>query len=317
MTFLSLRRALLPLALVLLAGCGAQSSQKTSNGPTAVPTPSPANVPTAVVSGGPVAATVNGAAIPMSTYRLTLKFDQQVYAGGPGMTKKVIASQAMDQVIVNELVRQYAAAHHIPISSSDVNKEIQTEEARAGGTAKFQGQLHRVGITLAEYKALVKPELLTHKVADRLFPVPPQTVRTAHVEHILIATRPTGKPARTDAQARSLAEDILHRVRQGANFAQLAHQYSDDPGSAQQGGDLGNISQGQTVPPFDKAAFSAPLHVPMLVHSTYGYHILEVLSRGTSTQPSQTGVQQQRQKFSLWARQQMQKAKIKRIAKVA
>jgi peptidyl-prolyl cis-trans isomerase SurA len=253
----------------------------------------------------------------MSTYRLTFNFDQQIYAGGPGSTKKAIASQAMDQVIVNELVRQYAAAHHISVSSSDLDKEIASEQKRAGGAAKFEGQLARVHVTLDQYKALVRPELLTRAVADRLFPVPMTKVRVAHVWHILISTHPSGKKARTDTQARSLAEDILHRVRQGADFASLARQYSDDPGSAQQGGNLGSISQGQTVPQFDKASFNAPLHVPVLVHSSYGYHIVEVISRGQSTQPSQAGVQQQRQKFTAWAGQQMKKAKIKRIATVS
>jgi parvulin-like peptidyl-prolyl isomerase len=324
-TFLAPRFLVFPLALLLLAGCGTQASSSATSTSTSSPTSAPATAgpaspgttqPTAVVSGGSTAAVVNGHSIPMETYRLVLRLDQLQYAGQPGATVKVAARQAMDQIIVDEIVREYATVHHITVSPSDVNKEIQAETAHAGGQAKYQQELKQAGLTLDQYKKLLQPNMLTRKVANALFPIQMKQVQAAHVWHILISLHPQNKRARTDKQAKALATNILHQVQQGADFAGLARQYSDDPGSAQQGGDLGNVTQGQTVPPFDKAVFSLPLHHPALVHSQYGYHVVEVLSRGTTQQPSQTAQQQQQQKFGQWAQQQMKKAKIKRIAKV-
>ena len=83
------------------------------------------------------------------------------------------------------------------------------------------------------------------------FEVKPQV----KVRHILI-TVPPGADAKTDAAAKSKAEDLLKQIRGGANFADLAGKYSDDPGSKTQGGELGWLDPGKTVPEFDKAAFS-------------------------------------------------------------
>ena len=58
--------------------------------------------------------------------------------------------------------------------------------------------------------------------------------------------------------ARNKADDVLKQLKAGGDFAQLAEKYSDDPGSAKQGGELGWIGRGRTVPEFEKAAFSAP-----------------------------------------------------------
>jgi peptidyl-prolyl cis-trans isomerase D len=77
--------------------------------------------------------------------------------------------------------------------------------------------------------------------------------------------------------ARAKAEDVLKQVKSGGNFADLAKKYSDDPGSAKQGGSLGWIGKGRTVPEFEKAAFSlAKGGTSDLVQSSYGFHIIHV-----------------------------------------
>ncbi|QHN03098.1 peptidylprolyl isomerase [Granulicella sp. WH15] len=101
----------------------------------------------------------------------------------------------------------------------------------------------------------------------------------AKVRHILIAV-PQGADAKTDAAAKAKAEDILKQIKAGGDFAKLAQANSDDPGSKGTGGELGMLSPGQTVPEFDKAAFSLqPGQTSDLIKTKFGYHILQVEER--------------------------------------
>ncbi|HZQ91161.1 MAG TPA: peptidylprolyl isomerase [Terriglobales bacterium] len=107
---------------------------------------------------------------------------------------------------------------------------------------------------------------------------------SAKVSHILIKTPPPGPDgkvdAKGDAEARQKAEDILKKLRSGANFAEMAKKESQDPGSAKNGGSLGTIERGRTVPEFEQASFSQPVgKIGDLVKSTYGYHIIRVDER--------------------------------------
>jgi peptidyl-prolyl cis-trans isomerase D len=101
------------------------------------------------------------------------------------------------------------------------------------------------------------------------------------VSHILIKTPSQGADGKGDdkavEEARKKADDVLKQLKAGAKFEDLAKKYSDDPGSGKQGGDLGWIGRGRTVPEFEKAAFSLPLgQLSDPVKSSYGFHIMRV-----------------------------------------
>jgi peptidyl-prolyl cis-trans isomerase D len=96
-----------------------------------------------------------------------------------------------------------------------------------------------------------------------------------HVLHILIKT--TGKPDKELPALRKRMDDLLKQVKSGADFAALARKNSEDTGSAVKGGDIGWITRGQTVPEFEKAAFSLkPGQTSDIITTTYGFHILRV-----------------------------------------
>ncbi len=99
-----------------------------------------------------------------------------------------------------------------------------------------------------------------------------RTPERVQARHILIKS-----DASDDAAKKAKAEGILKQIQAGGDFAKLAKDNSDDPGSASKGGELGFIVKGQTVPEFEKAAFSLqPGQTSGLVKTTYGYHIIQV-----------------------------------------
>jgi peptidyl-prolyl cis-trans isomerase D len=103
-----------------------------------------------------------------------------------------------------------------------------------------------------------------------------RTPERVKVRHILLKTE--GKPASEEPKIKAKAEDLLKQIRGGADFAALAKKFSEDTGSAAVGGAMPDwVTHGQTVPEFDKAAFSLkPGQTSDLVRTQYGYHIVQV-----------------------------------------
>jgi foldase protein PrsA len=336
------RLAWLPLALLVLvvAGCGTQPSAAqtspsataagtTATAPAAGTTATAQPLATPVVSSGSVAAVVNGTSVPMSKFHAlaniaTSQAVQQSQKADP----KAITDEVMNQIVSDELVREYAQKHGISVPASAVNAQVNSNLKGLGSKQALDAKLAQLGINENDYRQLIASFLLGAKVENKISPLktitPKKTTQeVATVRHILIATKPQGKPARTDAQAKALAQQVFAKLQHGASFASLVTKYSDDPGSVPNGGVYKNITQGEMVAQFNQAAFHDPLHHPRIVKTVYGYHIIEVLSRGKKLIPSMTPQQAQQQAqqpqaqvFDAWITKQQKAATIKKIAKV-
>jgi peptidyl-prolyl cis-trans isomerase D len=90
-----------------------------------------------------------------------------------------------------------------------------------------------------------------------------------NVRHILVKT--TEVPKDQIATQEAKANDLLKQIRGGADFAAIARQHSDDPGSKEKGGELGWVTRGQMVPPFEQAAFTLkPKEISNIVKTDFG-----------------------------------------------
>jgi peptidyl-prolyl cis-trans isomerase D len=107
-----------------------------------------------------------------------------------------------------------------------------------------------------------------------------KTKDSAHILHILVKVDPSAAPD-VDAAASAKAQSIVQQLRAGADFGAVARVNSGDPSSAGNGGDMGFVERGVTVPAFDQAAFSIPLNQVSdpIRTKEFGYHIIKVLER--------------------------------------
>jgi parvulin-like peptidyl-prolyl isomerase len=118
------------------------------------------------------------------------------------------------------------------------------------------------------------------------------------------------------------AEDVKQQLENGGDFAKLAKENSQDPGSAENGGDLGCLGKGETVPEFEKAAFGAEQgEIVGPVETEFGYHILKV----TDVKPEQTrsiqevesqirsqlAAEKQTEEFNKWIEEQKKERNVK------
>ena len=114
----------------------------------------------------------------------------------------------------------------------------------------------------------------------------PEQVRASH---ILLKTE-----GKDDAAVKAKAEDILKQAKGGADFGELAKKYSEDEGSAKNGGDLDYFTRGKMVPEFDEVAFTLqPGQVSDLVKSQFGYHIIKVTDKKAGTRRTLADMRQQ------------------------
>ncbi|GBC84862.1 Peptidyl-prolyl cis-trans isomerase D [bacterium HR11] len=96
-----------------------------------------------------------------------------------------------------------------------------------------------------------------------------------HARHVLVSTQ-----KRSEDEARQRAETVRARLKAGEDFAKVAREYSDDPGTREKGGDLGWFERGRMVPEFEQAAFSLAVgQVSEPIRTAYGFHIIQVLEK--------------------------------------
>lgn len=108
-----------------------------------------------------------------------------------------------------------------------------------------------------------------------------------NVRHILIMS-PQESDATAAEAAKTKMEGLLAQIKQGADFAELAKTHSEDPGSADRGGELGFFQRGDMVPEFEAAAFALTKEGDLseIVKTSYGYHLLQLVAVEAAKTPS-------------------------------
>jgi peptidyl-prolyl cis-trans isomerase D len=131
----------------------------------------------------------------------------------------------------------------------------------------------------------------------------PEQVRASH---ILLKTE-----GKDDAAVKAKAEDILKQARAGADFGELAKKYSEDEGSAKNGGDLDYFGRGKMVPEFETVAFTLqPGQISDLVKSPFGYHIIKVTDKKAGTRRTLADMRQQLTDQLAYERAQQQASEL-------
>ncbi|MDP9491904.1 MAG: peptidylprolyl isomerase [Actinomycetota bacterium] len=204
-----------------------------------------------------------------------------------------LQNQGLDYLIRRAEFEQKADEMDVEVTDKQVDERLDQlkKQFYGGDDKKFKSSLKKLLLTEEQVKRDVRAQLLEEqlykkvtediKVTDEEIQkfydknkAQYQQAATREVRHILVKKKPK-------------ADALFTQLKGGADFAKLAKKNSEDPGSKSQGGKL-TVSKGQTVPPFDKAAFSldkGELSKP--IKTQYGWHIIEPLSevKKASTTP--------------------------------
>ena len=216
---------------------------------------------------------------------LPLQFRDQVYRA------------VLDRLVSFRLLLQESETLSISVDDTAVDARIEAIRSDFPSSDAFETQLSSWETTLDTLREETRRDLLVERVLEsEVLPsidVDVETTRAfydQHAEqftegggvrarHILIAISPDAS-AREKAEARERADSLRREADGGADFADLARTHSEDPGSAANGGDLGVVVRGQTVPDFEAALFALePGSVSELVETSFGYHVIQMVER--------------------------------------
>lgn len=207
----------------------------------------------------------------------------------------------LQEMIFQKLLAEQADRDSLYVTDEEVDANMDLRLRRFIEQAGSQERLEQMmGKTVYQMKDesrdAIRETLLAEKIKGSLFQnvkITPVEVRRyfdkipadslplfpASVEVGQIVMDPPVSPE-MDAYARQRIEEIRNDIKNGKSFESQAAAYSADPGSRDQGGDLGWVQKGQMVPEFEKAAFRLQVgEISNIVKTEYGYHVIQNIAR--------------------------------------
>lgn len=207
-----------------------------------------------------------------------------------------VERQVLDRLIQLQVLLSKATDADKAKGKETGQKRFEDIKKRAPSEESFNRQLKAAGLTPEALQKRIIEEATAEAALERELKISvsdedakkfyddnpakfeqPEMVRASH---ILIGTRDAASGAEMSEDAKKekkkLAEEVLKKARDGADFAKLAKEYSDDPGSKDKGGEY-TFPRGQMVPEFEAAAFSMKTNqISDIVTTQFGYHIIKL-----------------------------------------
>jgi parvulin-like peptidyl-prolyl isomerase len=263
------KRAAALLAALALAGCGDDAKQV------------PADA-VAVVDGEEIARSDYDAVLAQAKKSYTTQKRPFPAAGSPEL--QTLKTQIVQTLVQQEQFEQQAEELDIAVTEQQVDARLaQIQKQYFGGDEKaYEKQLAEQGLTNAQVRKELRGQLISEQVFKQVtddVKVTDAQIEEYYGKNEAQYSRPQSRDVRHIlVKTKQQADELHEQLVGGADFAALARKHSEDPGSKANGGEL-TISRGQTVAPFDEAAFELKqdeLSEP--VKTDFGFHIIQARS---------------------------------------
>jgi parvulin-like peptidyl-prolyl isomerase len=215
-------------------------------------------------------------------------------------------------VAYSKILKNVADEEGIAVTEAHIDSILEIQYQRAGGEEKYLNFLFANGATIETLRRDIRTSEIERMYFEKRRmernPLRQSEIDSAMngdryvtVRHILLMFRATTDSAKQ--VIRKKMEGILEKAKAGEDFAKLAREYSEDPGSKNNGGLL-EAEKGQLVPSFEKVAFSIPIgEISDIVETQYGYHILKVVERKKEDRPREQVINYLKEKRKRLSRQ--------------
>ena len=261
------------LASIGLAGCGGDEDV-------------PADA-VAVVDGQEIAKSDYDALIAQA--KKSYKNQKREFPAAGSQEFQTLRNQAVQFLVQREQFEQKAEDLDVEVTDKQVDARLEQIKKQyfGGDQKKFEKQLKEQGITEKQVRNDIRAQLVSEKIFAKVAgdaKVTDEEIAAYYAKNKTQYSQPESRDVRHIlVKTKKQADDLYTQLQNGANFAALAKQFSEDTGSKAKGGKL-TISKGQTVAPFDQTAFLLKENdISKPVKTEFGYHIIQPL---TDTKPA-------------------------------
>jgi parvulin-like peptidyl-prolyl isomerase len=270
---------LAPLGALAFAGCGGDSGGVPSNA-------------VAVVESCDASVTKNDFNQVLDQAKTNYEKNKQKFPGPGTQEYRAVQDQIVNYLVLREGYICEGKDMGIEVTDEEIDKRLDelVQQYYKGDKKKFEEALKEQGVSEPQLRRELTMQIYQKKIFDQVtgdVKVTDEEIREYYTKNKSQYETPATRTVRHIlVKKKALASTIEQQLRSGASFEQLVKQYSQDPGSKKTGGKLTDLAQGQTVPPFDKVAFSIKTNaISEPVKTQFGFHIIQAL---TAVKPADT-----------------------------
>ncbi|MBN2898927.1 MAG: peptidylprolyl isomerase [Clostridia bacterium] len=231
-------------------------------------------------------AVVNGKTIPISDYTNSFALVEKSYNDLYGdsiwtqdingrTVKQIIKDEIVNTLVIEELIKSFVEETGFVVDEEKVTQTYQDFQDAIAEEAELKTFYADHNLD----EVFFKEEIRTQMIAEEFRRLVTEDVRAdeTKLEELYNTYSIQVNASHILVEDEATANDVLEKINAGGDFAELAAEYSKDPGSAANGGNLGYFPRGVMVPEFEDIAFSLGVgEVSGIVESQFGYHIIEV-----------------------------------------
>lgn len=295
------------VAAVVVAGFALRAADEKPAAPATPAAPALPVLPALkIIAPTSVVAVVNGVELRQSEVnerldKVMTMLGKRIPAEQAGMFRAQAGGRVLEELVMQTLLLGTAEKAKIVVTADDLKKAMKDLPVPPGQTVE-QTYL-AAGMSKAEFEKEITTGLKIQKLLEKQTAIVPKVTdadvkkfyddnkerlaqpETITARHILVKFE-QGADEKAKGKAKEKAEGLRKQLQGGADFAKLAKENSDDPGSKNTGGEY-TFPRGQMVPAFENAAFTQALkEIGPLVETPFGYHIIQSLAKNAAKTPA-------------------------------
>ncbi|WP_394137717.1 peptidylprolyl isomerase [Cytobacillus oceanisediminis] len=189
--------------------------------------------------------------------------------------------ELLDTLITEKVIEQEVKKENVKVTQEEIDEEKAVYAESYGGEDALKQTLETSGLTMADFEDDIESYLATKKLLEPRIDITEDEMKTYFDQNKdSFAQEEQVSASHILVEDEKAAKEVIEKLNDGGDFAELAAEYSTDESNKDAGGDLGFFGKGDMVAEFEEVAFSLePGKISEPVKTEYGYHVIKVAEK--------------------------------------